>query len=416
MRPFITPATRALRRGAVLSALSGGAAFAQTTPPDPATQTIPGLDGFSLPASRSAPRATPAPSPTTRPRDTPAANPTARATPAATLAPASRTPPAPTVRPTPTPTPTPDRIVPPPALPTVVPTPRALRLADTAVPLPGPTQAPSPIVIPPEPAPRPAPERSGNVWSLFDPVALAALALIAVLLAVFGLGWWWRNRPVRERAERRHDARHEVFALGVDTPAGLPPPAAAPPAAAPPAPVPTPAPAAPPSVGAVERAMLEIDLTLKRAGTNLLSASVEYALAVRNTGTQAATGVRLDLRMLSAGPDQDAILAGLFAQGVERPITPSFDLLPGDTLLLDGMAMHPKETLVLLDMVGPALFVPVVAVVARYGWNGGEGRTARAWVVGMVRGEGTRLQPFRRDGARMFETVAVLDYSIVLDG
>ena len=155
----------------------------------------------------------------------------------------------------------------------------------------------------------------------------------------------------------------------------------------------------------------------KRAGTNLLSAAVEYSLAIRNTGTQTASGVRLDIRMLCAGPDQDAILAGLFAQGIAQPITPPFDVLPQAMLTLDGMVMHPKETLTLLDVPGQALFVPVLAVQIRYGWAGGEGQTARSYVVGMVRGEGSRLQPFRRDGiARMFETVAALDYSIVLDG
>lgn len=260
--------------------------------------------------------------------------------------------------------------------------------------------------MPPEPAPTPAP-RPQSVWNRLDPTALAILALIVALLGLVGLGWWWRNRPVRERAERRRDTQHEVFALGTDPVAELPP-------------VPVSAPAPPPAATAprpaAERATLELELAPKRAGTNLLSASVEYSLTLRNTGALPASGVRLDIRLLSAGPEQDAILDLLFAQPIAQPITPPFDLPPAGTLTLEGMVMHPKETLTLLDVPGRALFVPVLAANVRYAWDGGEGRTASSWVVGMVRGEGARLQPFRRDGARMFETVAVLDYSLVLDG
>lgn len=365
---FIRSATRALCGAAGVAALlSGSLAVAQTEPPQP----IPGLDDFSLPSSRPTPVPAPAPAPTTRPRDTPAVDPTPR----------------PTSTPTPQPSPAPPEAVAPSA--TAAPRP-------TAAPTPAPRPSPAasrklpPVVLPPEP--EPIAEPSAIAWWQ-RPVALDGLALAALLLAI-GLGWWRRNG--------RRSARHEIVVPWTGDPEGSPPPAAS-----------TPSPAATPDVAS---AAIDVELTVKRAGTNLLSASVEYTLAVRNAGAATATGVRLDLRMLSVGPEQDRILAALSAESIERPITPPFDLPPGETLLLDGMAMHPKETLVLLEVPDQALFVPVLAVNARYGWSGGEGRIARSWVVGMVRGEGLRLQPFRRDGARMFETVGVLDYSIVLDG
>lgn len=391
-------------RAGMASVLLGGTALAQTAPP----ATIPGLDTFSLPSSRPTPRPTPTPAPTTRPSEPSTVAPVPpRPTPTPAV------PPAPTPRPASTPAPAtaaPPTTATPVATPSPVATPQAL--PPEAAPIPqSAAEAAEPVAPPPAPTPAPRPQ---GMRTLFDPAALAGLALAAVLLALFGLARWWRNRPVREREERRRDTQHEVFALGVEGATELPPPPVTVPAPTPSPAVPAPAPPA-----AIERATLEIELVPKRAGTNLLSASVEYSLAIRNSGALAATGVRLDIRLLSAGPQQDAILADLFARPVTQPIAPPFDVPPADTLMLDGMVMHPKETLTLLDVAGQALFVPVLAVVARYGWsdgaNEGSGRTARSYVIGMVRGEGSRLRPFRRDSARMFETVAALDYSLVLD-
>lgn len=394
MVTFIPSGTRALRRAAGAAAsLCAGVAFAQTTPP----QTIPGLDGFSLPSARPTPA--PSPAPTTQSRDTPAAHPT----------PAPRPTPTPSATPTPQPSLVPSKPVAPSATaaprPAAVPTPTPLASSVASPDLPSPLATETlqlpPVVVPS--APQPVPDPGGAaLWQRSGPIALAGLA-VAVLLLAGGLGWWWRSRRVREGGDPRRGAPHEIVVLGTAEPQD--------------APLPAPPPVAPLAVTTVlKRATIEVDLTVKRAGTNLLSASVEYALVIRNAGAATATGVQLDLHMLSAGPDQDRILAALFEGSIEQPITPPFDLPPGDTLLLDGMVMHPKETLVVLDVPGQALFVPVLAVVVRYGWSGGEDRTARSWVVGMVRGESTRFQPFRRDGARMFETVGVLDYSIVLEG
>lgn len=344
--------------------LAGGGALAQTNPP----RTIPELDGFSLPAAR--PTVVPTPEPTTRPPDV--------ESPSAT--------PVPVATPTPRPTPTP-RATPAPRRASLSPTPAVPRPLRTPL-----AQAP---VAAPSLTPLPSPQRARQA----PPVALsghgtAASSMVlpwaagAGVLALLALGYAWRQRRDRRRTE---DNERSGDIAAVDTgpaPAGPVPP--------PPSPL---------------RALLEVEFMPTRAGTNVLSASVEYRLTVRNAGTIAATAIRLDLRLFGAGPSQQAVLAALAAGPIDRPATAPFDLAPGAVVTLDGMAMHPKETLdVLAEALGadaPAVFVPVLSVRLRYDWVGGTGQLARAFAVGLVRG-GAKLQPFRRDDARMYDRVAAL--------
>ena len=175
-------------------------------------------------------------------------------------------------------------------------------------------------------------------------------------------------------------------------------------------PVPPPV-ATPPSE---TRATLELECIAKRAGTNLSSAAIEYSLVVTNRGTAAATGIRLDVRFLSAGPQQDALLAALFSTPIANPITAPFDLPVAGAVELGGMALHPKETLDVMEAGGKQLFVPVLAVNLRYDWESGSGQTARSYVIGIDRGGDSKLQPFRVDSAaRMYQNVSALEYTAV---
>jgi len=243
-----------------------------------------------------------------------------------------------------------------------------------------------------------------------------ALALVLATLAAAGIGWWWRQRGLREEAEQRDDRRHEIFVF--DTPATptelpkVPSPPPPPPTPPPPtAPVPVPNPIAPVLPA---RATLDFDLIPKRAGTNLLSAAVEYTVLIQNTGAATATGIRLDVRLLSAGPRQDAVIAALFDLPIAQPNTAPFDLPPGIRGDLGGMALHPKDTLEVMEVGGRVLFVPVLAVNVTYDWAGGSGQTARSYVIGIDRGGDAKLQPFRLDAtARMYDTIGALVYTAV---
>ena len=161
------------------------------------------------------------------------------------------------------------------------------------------------------------------------------------------------------------------------------------------------------------RASLDIELKPKRAGTNLLSAAVEYQILVTNSGDAPARLVTTDVRILTAGVEQDALLQALFAAPIEKPVTEPFDIAPGATATLDGMAMVPRDALNVMSVEGRALFIPVLAINLRYEWDGGAGQTANSFVIGINRGEGAKMAPFRADGPpRMHSEVVQLAYTV----
>jgi hypothetical protein len=165
------------------------------------------------------------------------------------------------------------------------------------------------------------------------------------------------------------------------------------------------------------RARIEIECVATRGGTNLLSVAVDYRIVVRNVGDASATGIRVDIRLLGMGTQHDAVLAALFAMPIDTSIAAPFDLPPGTAVDLGGMAMHPRDTIETVQIGGRAMVVPLLAINLRYGWpdggsNGGEGQTARPFVIGIDPGTGGRLQPFRLDsGARMVQNVAIIAYT-----
>jgi len=394
---------------AALLAIAPAAHAQNTTDAKP----LPGLDDFNLPSSRPRP-AVPTPEPTVSAlprRDSPAERPSTERVQPPPVVPTERATPAvrPAAAPRAVPTPTRTPIAAPTRGPASEPTPLPTMAAD-----PAPVESPSvptalPAALPPPgSAARVAPSESAM------PAIGLGLGGVAVVLALGALGWWWWRRREADRGDRRRDRDHEIFLLhpaGGDGGDSVPPPPevkepVAPPPQTPPAP--TPFEAAPDT-----RALIEVTLVPKRAGTNVLSAAVDYTIVVQNAGDSAATGIRLDVRLLSAGTQQDAQIAAVFAAPIAQPITAPFDLPPGATVELGGMAMQPKQTLEPLDVAGKVLFVPVLTVNLTYDWVGGSGQTARSYVIGIDRGATAKLQPFRLDAPpRMYDTVAALPYPI----
>ncbi len=378
-----------------LAAALSAPAVAQTSPP---ATPLPDLDGFSLPSSRPTPRVAPDAEPTTgatAPRPTP--------TPAAPVVTAPVQPPrvVPTVRPTPVARPTPPPRVAVPERPVPVATPTAVPTPTEPLPKPVTSPTPAPVVptsaVSPTPTPQ-APSQAAPETETRSSWAWLALAILAAALAGVMLLVWRR----RKRGEAE-DTPEELV---------LPePPVAAQPRAVTPAPTAH----APPAVPAASepRARIEIDCVATRGGTNLLSVAVDYRIIVRNVGDALATGIRLDIRLLGMGKQHDALLSALFAMPVEKSIAAPFDLPPGTAVDLGGMAMHPKDTIETVQIGGRAMVVPLLAVNLRYGWpDGGEGQTARPFVIGADPGTGGRLQPFRLDGsARMVQNVAIIAYT-----
>jgi len=428
-----------------------GVAAAQST--DSAPQSIPDLGGFSLPPKPKptptpppsgpivAPFSRPTPIPTFAPTPTPAPTPSATVTPPpvtttrpGTTAPTASATPRATPRsgtPAPQPTPAPTVATPP---------------AATGVPVPAATATPEPLPSPLPTATAAAPvEQPSGGWSSSTLIAIG----VAVLALLAG-GWFLFGR--RRREEEYYE---EEVAAPVAPPVAPPrPPAARAPVPAPtpapvPAPIPEPAPAAPSGLLTVPlrriaeglqppqppapplpaglvtvrapqsparslealQPELEIVLIPQRAGTDpSMSAAIEYRIVIRNTGGGDARDVRFGIYMTSASARQAADLQTIFANPVEQPVVAPFEIHAGSQIELSGTAMLPRANLNVMTIDGKPWFVPVLAMKAEYRWGenvGAPGTATAAHMIGINRGEGAKLAPFRLDGEpRMHPKVA----------
>jgi hypothetical protein len=464
MFKFAARHVRAMTLPLTMSAGVIAPAFAQSAPaptPAPTPNLIPGLEKFSLTPSPGSTVTQPAtPPPVVRTLPTPLPSPTPARPVTASQARASEAP----LRPLP------PRSVPlSPAERTPVSAPTSAPLpATTAAPLPEGAETgaatPAPVAsVTAAPTPVVAAGEDGPSWPLLGGAG-------AIVLLIGGLGFWLVQRRERfedDEAPAPENGKHAHFDLIADRPDTPPEPAprarnVAPAAFAPPValdigtppkrgahaifdlgaiapepatpptapeasrtaedkasveaedPAPKPSPVSPPAtVTAPVRARLDIELYAKRAGTNLLSAAVEYDIVISNTGEAIARAIQVDVRLLSAGTEQDGWIGTLFSSPIERPTTTPFDLPPRGSIELTGMAMLPKEMVSVMAVQDRQLFVPVLTINLLYDWDGGTGQTATSYVVGVDRGEGTKLAPFRLDGTpRMHEGVSTLPYTI----
>lgn len=391
-------------------AFAGGAALAQDVP-----TSTPDLGNFSLPPSQPTPTPTSAPvgpadeAPATNaaapiirppaPRPTPTVTPTPRATATPQPAESPRAAPSPVATPTPVPAPVLDE------QPTLIETPT---VGADAAPVAGSDagEAPDSTV---EPTPEesvdvdgeaPAAESEPTSW--FWPVAIGL-----GLLAAAGLYLWRRRARVRgrlpaDRAAPAVEPARPVEPVRPVAPAGA---AAAPTGkprfldrarddVAPAAPVP-PLPAA----------RLDLDLpTVSRAGLNMVTATADVTVTVRNASDVPARGVAVEIRLTSAQPGQDAVLAAMFAEPVGRPAVPPFDLMPGESRRVRAVAAMPRDAITVLQAGDRPMFVPVVAIRAVH--SGGQ--TTSVHALGIERAGQAKLGPFWLDQpSRMFDTIGV---------
>lgn len=443
------------RAGMLLAgvAVLPGMAAAQSTSSTP-PQSIPDLGGFNLPPK---PKPTPTPPPSG-----PIVAPFSRPTPIPTFAPTPAPAPSKTVTPPPVTTTRPNSATPA-ATPTPRPTPRTGTPAPQATPTPAPTTttppatsvAPAPIATAtPEPVPSPLPTAAAPAPAEQPSSGWSSGTLVAIGVALLGLlagGWFLFGR----RRRREEDFYEEEVAAPVAPPVAPPRPAhrAAAPAPAPapvPEPAPAPAPAAPSGLLTVPlrriaeglqpapqppapplpaglvtvrapqapvrsledlKPELEIVLIPQRAGTDpSMSAAIEYRIVIRNTGRGDARDVRFGIYMTSASARQAADLQTIFANPVEQPVLAPFEIHAGSQVELSGTAMLPRANLNVMTIDGKPWFVPVLAMKAEYRWGenvGAPGVATAAHMIGINRGEGAKLAPFRLDGEpRMHPKVA----------
>lgn len=440
------------RAGMLLAGVAVLPAMAAAQSNGSAPQSIPDLGGFSLPPK---PRPTPTPPPSgpivapfTRPTPIPTFAPTPAPAPSAAVTP----PPVATTRPstaapaaTATPRATPRTGAPAP-LPATTPAPAtAATPAATGAPAPTAVATPQPVASPTPAAATPVPaEQPSGGWS--------SGTLIAIGVAVLGLlaaGWFLFGR------RRREEEQYEEI---VSPAAPLPPPPPTAPRAPAPAPTPAPepvaaapsglltvplrriaeglqaapeptAPSQPPApplpaglvtirapqspARSLEELQPELEIVLipQRAGTDpSMSAAIEYRIVIRNNGRGGARDVRFGIYMTSASARQAADLQTIFASPVDQPVVAPFELPAGGQVELSGTALLPRASLNVMTIEGRPWFVPVLAMKADYRWGenvGAPGTATAAHMIGINRGEGAKLAPFRLDGEpRMHPKVA----------
>jgi hypothetical protein len=315
------------------------------------------------------------------------------------------------------------------ARPTPVPTATTSAAAGTTAVTPVTTAPPvaPPVAATPVPDVVPAaaggPSRRESGWLLPGVV-------LALLLGGLGIVLWRRRRAVvtgdevagsaaprtvpltRPAGDDAPDADVPVDALARAVPRTDAPEAGAAPAAMSAAPAMLErAPAAP--VG--DRAWLTIELRPRRAGVNLLTATLDAEIVVRNDGTARADGVQVALRLLSARAGQDDELAAVFAAPAARPVAPAFALEPGEARTLRGLATVARDAVNVLTVADRPMFVPVAAVDVRYRSDGAEGQTAEAFAVGVARPGAAKLAPVWLDTpARMHDDVGARPHTLVI--
>lgn len=320
--------------------------------------------------------------------------------------------PLPTPAPTPTPTPFPSPVVPAPA-PLATATPAPSPTATLARPRAEPPERPRERALTPTPRPTttPTPAATATPAAAPSPTATASPAapietvvlpqadsraplwpwLVGGAVLLLALAAWL----LRRHAEDEEETVEEVVAAPPE-PAAVPVPPAA-------APVATP--------------RLELELRPTRAGLNLLTATVEAEVIVRNGGDAAATGIRAAVALTSASGAEADALAAIAAQPVTKPDTPPFSLLPGEERRFRAVAALPHDAIQPLTVANRPIFVPLVAVTAQ--WLDGDAprRTTRGFAVGVERVDSAKLAPLWLDvPPRSYDSVAARPHGEAIEG
>jgi hypothetical protein len=229
------------------------------------------------------------------------------------------------------------------------------------------------------------------------------IALGGVL--VLAGGCWALMR--RSRAETLEPETIEPEPIAVPEPvAPIVPVVRAPAPAAAVAPI---APAAP----AGDRPWLELGFRPKRAGTNLLSAAVDYELTLTNRGSGAARDIRVACDLLGANQAQDAEIVALYDQPIDAPAAPPFTLAPGEVRVIHGFAGRARDRIEPIEVRGRPMFVPIVVARARYGYDAqSAGLATASYVVGIERAGEARMAPIWLDQPpRMHREVGARPYT-----
>lgn len=254
-------------------------------------------------------------------------------------------------------------------------------------------QAPAPSTRMPR-QPLDQPQEGQTIAIAPQPSQSLILPFLIAALAVAGAAAWFlfRRRPAESFAGAAGVAAFDT--------------ASAEPESAP-APAPIPARSKPPSGGIVSirmRPWLDVELVPERAIVDDSKATVQFRVALVNSGNAPARDVSIEAAMFSAGADQDRQIRGFFDRQPGQSERIAL-IMPLQTIALDTAVFLPRQQVQPIEIEGRSLFVPMIAVNALYVWGGGKGRTSSSFLVGRTT-RSDKLAPFRLDlGPRIFRNL-----------
>lgn len=269
----------------------------------------------------------------------------------------------------------------------------------SSVPTPAPADVGTPLDVQPGFATTPVEDISGDGQGSFLPW------LLALLLVGAGIGfyaWRQRSRPGYAAASGLSDA------LVAAEPAPAPQPLQR---------APSPRPAAPsPPAGIVStrlRPWLEIEFTPGRCVVENDKATIQFDVAVFNSGSAPARDVLVEASMFNAGPAQDQEIGAFFAHPIAKgdriPAIP-----PLKRVALKSAVSLTGEQLRQFEVAGKRIFVPLVGFNALYRWSGGEGQTSASYLVGRDN-QSDKMAPLRLDlGPRVFRGLGAREHNVRL--
>ncbi|HEU5285663.1 MAG TPA: hypothetical protein VFU20_04010, partial [Sphingomicrobium sp.] len=161
------------------------------------------------------------------------------------------------------------------------------------------------------------------------------------------------------------------------------------------------------------RPWLEIEFTPGRCVVEDDKATIQFDIAVFNSGSAPARDVLVEASMFNAGPAQDEEIGAFFAHPVAKgdriPVIP-----PLKRVALKSAVSLTRDRLREFEVAGRRLFVPLVGFNALYRWSGGDGQTSASYLVGRDT-EGEKMAPLRLDlGPRIFRGLGAREHTVRL--
>ena len=228
--------------------------------------------------------------------------------------------------------------------------------------------------------------------------------LIALILLGAGAGYYaWRQQSQSRYATAGGTAN--AFASPEPSPAPQPLSRA-------PAPRPATPPASPSGIVSTRlRPWLEIEFSPGRCVVEEDKATIQFDIAVFNSGSAPARDVLIEASMFNAGPTQDQEIGAFFAHPVAKgeriPAIP-----PLKRVALKSAVSLSREQMRQFEVAGRRLFVPLVGFNALYRWSGGDGQTSASYLVGRDT-NGEKMAPLRLDlGPRVFRGLGARQHNV----